>query len=353
MNATRAYTIDRFEPAGIPEAELVELARLQQVLAKERVPEDPEISTEVLMRRARLLAAHEWRAHVRARDAQGRLLGAAFADHNLNEPENAHLYWAEVFVHPDHRRAGIGRALLAGIVSACEEFGDDVLFMTSVSDRVPSGAAFLKAIGAEPGLPMKMNQLDLAGVDRAKIDEWAALSPAGYRLVKVDQVVPPELIAPLLQAANGMNDAPRGNLQMADWKLTEEHVRDREEWMAKAGVEGWLILAIHEATGAGAGFTDVSYDPKIPHVIQQRGTAVIDGHRGHHVGLWMKAAMLQRILRERPDARFIRTGNANVNQQMLGINTQLGFKVAWQSSLWQLPITTARRAAANEVARAG
>ena len=58
----------------------------------------------------------------------------------------------------------------------------------------------------------------------------------------------------------------------------------------------------------------------------------------------MKAVMLDRILRERPLARYIRTGNANTNAQMLGINTQLGFKVAWQSMLWQLPIADAHKA---------
>jgi hypothetical protein len=29
---------------------------------------------------------------------------------------------------------------------------------------------------------------------------------------------------------------------------------------------------------------------------------------------------------------------------MLGINTQLGFKLAWQSTLWQLPMADARKA---------
>ena len=68
------------------------------------------------------------------------------------------------------------------------------------------------------------------------------------------------------------------------------------------------------------------------------------GHRGHRLGLWMKAVMLDRIMRERPDAKYIRTGNANTNSQMLGINTQLGFKMAWQSTLWQLPIADAKKA---------
>ena len=95
------------------------------------------------------------------------------------------------------------------------------------------------------------------------------------------------------------------------------------------------------------GFTDVTYDPKQPWVIWQQGTAVTRGHRGHRLGLWMKAVMLERILREMPEAKSIRTGNANTNAQMLGINTQLGFKMAWQSTLWQLPIADARKAIAR------
>ncbi len=57
----------------------------------------------------------------------------------------------------------------------------------------------------------------------------------------------------------------------------------------------------------------------------------------------MKAVMLERILRELPQANYIRTGNANTNAQMLGINTDLGFKLAWQSVLWQLPIADAKQ----------
>jgi hypothetical protein len=191
---------------------------------------------------------------------------------------------------------------------------------------------------------MKTNQLDIPSVDRAQIADWARLDPAGYTLERIDGVVPDRLMQAYLDSSNGMNDAPKGDLKMADWKLTEEQVRDRENWFKQVGIEWWLLLAVHDATGQGAGFTDVTYDPKQPWVIWQQGTAVIDPHRGHRLGLWMKAAMLDRILRERPAAKLIRTGNANTNAQMLGINTQLGFKVAWQSTIYQLPIADAKKA---------
>ena len=68
----------------------------------------------------------------------------------------------------------------------------------------------------------------------------------------------------------------------------------------------------------------------------------MQAHRGHKLGLWMKAVMLERILRERPNAKFIRTGNANVNEHMLAINTDLGFRQAWSNTIWQLPLAEAR-----------
>ena len=338
------YRIDRVDPAELPEPEQVAIARLFQRMSTEIVPEDPERPLEAILPRLRAKPANQWSARVRARDAKGNVVGFVGGGRSLNEPENAHVMWCETQVHPDHRRKGLGRALFREFVAACEGQHPKLLFMGMTNDRAPSGGEFLRRAGAQPGLPMKTNQLDLASVDRTKIAEWAQIASPGYRLERVDQAVPARLIKPYIASSAGMNDAPKGDLNFGDWILTEEQIRDREDWFKQVGVQWWLIVAVHVATGEGAGFTDVTYDPKQPWVIWQQGTATAPGHRGHKLGLWMKAAMLDRILRERLEAKYIRTGNANTNAQMLGINTQLGFTVAWQSILWQLPIADARAA---------
>ncbi len=342
MKAPNGYTIQQFDLDALPEAQLAEAARLLQAQSHERTPEDPLTPVEAITQRIRATTPDQWRATFGARDASGKLVGSAFVGWNKNEPENAHARWTEVNVLPEHRRHGVGQALLRAAVDACLGQGDDLVFFAQTVDRMPSGEAFARAIAASPGLEMKLNQLLIADVDRAKLAEWTNLAPKGYRLERADNVVPQKLIKPFLDSANSMNDMPKGDLRFADQQFTEEQLHSRESWLKQAGMEWWLIVAIHEATGEGAGFTEVNYDARVGHVVQQSGTGVTAAHRGHRLGLWMKAAMLDRIITERPAARFIRTGNANVNKNMLEINTMLGFKHAWSNTLWQLPLAEAR-----------
>jgi GNAT superfamily N-acetyltransferase len=346
MPQPSGYTIEPADLQTATAAEIQEIARFRQELALEQRPEDPPAPLEVIAQWLRARPPGQWRAVFVARDRGGKLAGYGVASRNLKDTQNAHIRWLEVAVKPEHRRKGLGRALFARVVGSLNEQGDDLALISETNDRVPPGEAFANAIGAKPGLPMKINQLDLRAVDRTGVAEWARATPKGYKLVRIDETVPDEFVNAYIQAAEGINDMPRGDLAFNDWKLTEAQIRQRESFYQQAGLTFWLLLAIDAQTGEGVGLTEVEFNPLDPHAIQQEGTAVVAAHRGHGIGLWLKAVMLERILAERSDSRFIRTGNANVNAQMLAINDKLGFRYAWQSTLWQLPIPDARKALA-------
>lgn len=351
MKTPNGYTIAPADLERATDAEVTEAAKLRQELMLERTPEDPPTPVELIVQLLRARPPGQWRAVFLARDQKGRLAGYGVAARNLKDTENTHVRWSEIAVQREHRRRGLGRALFARVLDSLAGQGDDVMVISETNDRVPSGEAFAHSLGAKPGLPMKLNQLDLRAVDRAKVDEWSR-APEGYRLQRIDNTVPDECVKAYIQAAEGINDMPRGDIAFRDWKLDEAQIRQRESFFRQAGLEWWLLLAIDGRTGEGVGFTEVEFNPLDPHVIQQEGTAVVAAHRGHGIGLWLKAVMLQRILDECGNSRFIRTGNANVNAQMLAINEKLGFRHAWQTTLWQLPITDARKALAGAEAPA-
>ena len=352
MRTPDGYTIEPVDLQTATDAEVQEAALFRQELALEQRPEDPPTPLAVIAQWLRARPPGQWRAIFLARDRAGGLAGYGIAARNLKDTDNPHIRWSEIAVKPKHRRVGLGRALFARVLSSFDGQGDDLTLISETTDRVPSGEAFANAIGAKPGLPMKLNQLDLRTVDRTRVAEWARAAPKGYRLERIDDTVPEQFVKAFIQASEGINDMPRGDIAFNDWKLTEAQIRQRESFFKQAGLTWWLLLAIDEDTGKGVGFTEVEFNPLDPHVIQQEGTAVVAAHRGHGIGLWLKAVLLERILAERPDSRFIRTGNANVNAQMLAINAKLGFAYAWQTTLWQVPIADARKALAGAKAPA-
>jgi RimJ/RimL family protein N-acetyltransferase len=125
-----------------------------------------------------------------------------------------------------------------------------------------------------------------------------------------------------------MGDAPVGDAAgepaFEPMKWGADRVREMAEVVAKRGDDLYTVAAVHGDTVAG--FTEIVISTSAPARAAQYDTAVVPEHRGKRLGIWVKAAMLEWLLADRPDVREIETDNADDNAHMLAVNEELGFR---------------------------
>jgi GNAT superfamily N-acetyltransferase len=93
-------------------------------------------------------------------------------------------------------------------------------------------------------------------------------------------------------------------------------------------------FAVERSTGRLVGYSQVQVGAGAELGYQQ-DTLVLREHRGHGLGLRMKAASTLAVLAEAPEVTRIRTWNADDNAPMLAVNRALGYEVdAWMRD-WQ------------------
>jgi mycothiol synthase len=258
----------------------------------------------------------------------------------LRTEENQHMAQLEIGVMPEWRRQGIGTRLLALSAAATAAAGRRLLIGVT-SDKIPAGAAFMSALGARMGLESHENQLDLNDLDRGLIAGWIARGEErnpDMQLGEWGDTYPEDEIEAISRLLDSANDAPRGDLDMEDMHQTPEQLRQQEEYRRQSGAESWTMYIRDRTNGELAGFTTVFWNPDKPTMLTQGYTAVWQKYRNRGLGRWLKAAMLDKVLRERPQVRYVRTGNADSNAPMLKINYELGFKPHLAEAVWQVDL---------------
>jgi GNAT superfamily N-acetyltransferase len=217
--------------------------------------------------------------------------------------------------------------------------------MTNTVDRVPAGEAFMTRIGAEKGLETHTNQLRITDLDTGLVANWLNRYQGNiteFELGFWDGAYPEEKIQEVAELYELTNQQPFGNLEIEDMHMTPEQLRQIEKNMFARGNQRWTFYVIDHTTGKFAGYTETVWNPNRPELLRQDMTGVFPQFRNKGLGRWLKANMLDKVLKERPQVKYVRTGNADTNAAMLKINNELGFKPYTADFLWQVELNKVR-----------
>ena len=128
---------------------------------------------------------------------------------------------------------------------------------------------------------------------------------------------------------------PDGDLVLEEESWDEERVRIDYQRIAALGRRAIDAYALREETGQLVGYTQVQISQADPQVAFQQDTLVMREHRGHGLGLRMKAAGTLALMAGSPATTSVRTWNADDNAPMLAVNHALGFVHDGMMREWQ------------------
>ncbi|MFD0557248.1 acetyltransferase (GNAT) family protein [Stackebrandtia endophytica] len=242
---------------------------------------------------------------------------------------------AEVTVHPDYRRRGLGTALLREAEHIGRADGRRSLATGSIGrwedgpQRSEAGRRFLEAAGYDLVLTEVLRSADIDAVQPAVERELLAQAQAAsvdYETIAWTGRTPEEYLAPIA-ALNStfLNEAPIGDLDLEPEKIDPDRKRRREELKIERGVFLCGVFARPKGSEEIVATTVIEIHTEPGDVAHQQITLVAPNHRGHRLGMRVKLENHEQLRAARPEVRSIHTGNASVNAAMIAINEQLGF----------------------------
>ena len=251
----------------------------------------------------------------------------AVAQLELPTWDNQDFAWFYLEVHPAHRRRGHGRRVLAHLEQLAVEAGCTKI--GSAGWDLPTTRAYAAALGfvrgSEEVYRVQHPQELPAGLAEDAVAE-ASVATADYDLLRWAGRTPPELVDQVVTLAEAINDAPMGDLEVEDEVFDPERIAAYETSTLDSGHRLYRVMARHRATGEPAGHTVVAVDTDRPELAHQHDTSVVRSHRGHRLGLLLKAEMMRWLAVEEPAIEQLDTWNAEVNDHMIAVNERLGYR---------------------------
>lgn len=289
--------------------------------------------------------------------APGDALGYAVLRITFNE--DTELAFVEACMRPEHRGRGVARALWQAASDEADRLGRTVL-MSATSGPIPgpddvqivaaSGSGSVRADAVSPAWLQRLgfvleqverpSTLAITSASKALFEHQrdAAARAAGddYEVVTWQGATPDELIehlAPLMTAMS--TDAPGADLALGEAIWDAARVKEMDSARAAKGRQVLTSAVRHRPTGELVAFTELGWEAENHAGVGQWDTLVRRDHRGHRLGMLVKASNLLALLDANPAAERVHTFNAAENEQMLAINTALGFESSIVEGVWQ------------------
>jgi GNAT superfamily N-acetyltransferase len=249
--------------------------------------------------------------------------------------ENRSTLQVELAVRPDRWGRGIGSALLAAVERVAHEEGRTVLlgeaaypYEAPADGSGTSPVEFARRRGFTFGLGDVQRVLDLPTPDELldRLVEHATERHRGYTFRQFSGAAPDELTTSLAELRGAVEtEAPTGDIPRERGAVDLDALRADEEALSQQGRTRHTTVAL-APDGSLAGYTDLVVPEFDPSWIYQWGTLVWSAHRGHRLGLALKARNAAWVQRRFPHRRAIRTWNAEVNDHMVAVNQAMGFR---------------------------
>nr|WP_205863625.1 GNAT family N-acetyltransferase [Planosporangium mesophilum] len=230
----------------------------------------------------------------------------------------------ELLVRPDARRAGVGTALLAAAARRADAEAYGSIGVEVVGDT--PAADFFEAQGFRCAFVEMRNLLDLSTVNWEQLTGLAKGVGSGYRIEYHHGGPPEELLDEYARAKATMRLNPAYELELRPSSYDSERLRASLATLRARGLKPYVVLAIHEQSGAVAGLTEVVVPAQRPTRADQYDTVVVRTHRGYGLGRALKARMLTELRTDEPQLEDVQTWNAVGGEAMRRVNDELGFK---------------------------
>lgn len=247
-----------------------------------------------------------------------------------------HLAELDLTVHPAERRKGVATALLEQALDAARAESRRAVIVATDADT--AGEKFLAARGARKVLTLTFARLALADADMAAVTAAVDKPHPGYRLISWKGVVPDELAQTFAESRRAMDDMPMDDTDYGTTTWDVDRVREAAKAVADRGEILHTVATVAEADGSIVGFTELVIEGNGEGDGQHYGTGVLPEHRGHGLGVWMKAESIRQAREKHPRLAGLLTDTADSNTYMRAVNDRFGYEPTHRSMTYQFDL---------------